>query len=193
MNMENSINDAQSPALEAFAGWMQNAAAGYPAIASPAFTTPKGTPYLRAPGVALLSRPQPFMANLADFLNGFDPALQFVSYLDDGTELSPGAQICKTAGQLCYASFGPKRTKNENAERYFDNIKESGHGSVLEHANYTFLFYGISRSVTHELVRHRAGFAFSQISQRYVSGSVFTLRREAGVLREYGTSRFLRS
>ena len=148
-----------------------NVESGYPAIPSPAFATERGTPYLRAAGVALLARPQTHLANLADFLGGFDPALQFPAYLDDPTPLPPGAQICKTAGQLCYASFGPKRTKNENAERYFENIKESGHGSVLEHANYTFLFYGISRSVTHELVRHRAGMAYSQISQRYVSGT----------------------
>ena len=39
-------------------------------------------------------------------------------------------------------------------------------------AVFVFLFYGISRSVTHELVRHRAGFGFSQVSQRYVSGKV---------------------
>ena len=44
--------------------------------------------------------------------------------------------------------------------------------SVLEHANFNFLLYGISRSVTHELVRHRAGAAISQISQRYVCGGV---------------------
>ena len=149
-----------------------NVESGYPAIDSPAFATEQGTPYLCAPGVALLARPQPNLANLADFLGGFDPKLQFSSYLDDPDELPPGAQICKTAGQLCYASFGPKRTMNVAADRYFNNIKESGHGSVLEHANYTFLFYGISRSVTHELVRHRSGFAYSQISQRYVSGSV---------------------
>jgi thymidylate synthase (FAD) len=42
----------------------------------------------------------------------------------------------------------------------------------LEHANFSFLLYGISRSVTHELVRHRAGVGISQISQRYVSGRV---------------------
>src|SRR5262249_17991600 len=45
------------------------------------------------------------------------------------------------------------------------------HGSVLEHANYTILLEGVSRSLTHELVRHRAGFAFSQLSQRYVDES----------------------
>lgn len=42
--------------------------------------------------------------------------------------------------------------------------------SVLEHVNLSFLFYGVSRSLTHELVRHRAGMAFSQVSQRYVDG-----------------------
>src|SRR4029077_20385238 len=100
------------------------------------------------------------------------PELHFAQYLDDPTPLPPGALVCKTAGQLCYASFSRKRTYNADADRYFANIKESGHGSVLEHANFSFLFYGISRSVTHELVRPRAGFGFSMLSQRYVSGRV---------------------
>jgi thymidylate synthase (FAD) len=51
---------------------------------------------------------------------------------------------------------------------YLENIKRQGHGSVLEHANYSVLLEGVSRSLTHELVRHRAGFAYSQLSQRYV-------------------------
>ena len=72
----------------------------------------------------------------------------------------------------CYASFGPRRTRNENAAAYIERLTSAGHGSVLEHASFSFLLYGISRSVTHELVRHRAGAGFSQISQRYVSGAV---------------------
>ncbi len=72
----------------------------------------------------------------------------------------------------CYMSFGPRRTKNENAAAYFERLTSAGHGSVLEHANFSFLLYGISRSVTHELVRHRAGVGVSQISQRYVSNAV---------------------
>ena len=72
----------------------------------------------------------------------------------------------------CYMSFGPRRTRNENAAAYFERLTSAGHGSVLEHASFSFLLYGISRSVTHELVRHRAGVGFSQTSQRYVSGSV---------------------
>ena len=54
---------------------------------------------------------------------------------------------------------------------YLDNIKKQGHGSVLEHASYSLLLEGVSRSLTHELVRHRAGFAYSQLSQRYVDES----------------------
>jgi thymidylate synthase (FAD) len=146
--------------------------AGFPYIPAPAFTTPNGTPYLRSPGVHLLAKPEVSLESMGEFLGGFAEPLDFPQYLDDPTPLPPGTQVCKVAGQLCYMSFGPKRTTNENAQRYFDNIKSSGHGSVLEHANFTLLFYGISRSVTHELVRHRAGFGFSQLSQRYVSGKV---------------------
>ena len=54
---------------------------------------------------------------------------------------------------------------------YLENIKRQGHGSVLEHANYSLLLEGVSRSLTHELVRHRAGWAYSQLSQRYVDES----------------------
>ena len=136
------------------------------------FRTEKGTPYLTEPATVLVAKPQVNLAGLRTFLKGFDESLNFTSYLDDTTTLEPGAQLCKTAGQACYASFGPKRTKNDNAQRYFNNIIDSGHGSVLEHANYSFLLYGISRSLTHELVRHRAGFGYSQLSQRYVSGRV---------------------
>jgi len=118
----------------------------------------------------LLARPHTHLSGLAGFLDGYDSALRFPEYLDDPTTLPDGAQVCKIAGQLCYMSFGPKRTLNDNAERYFNNLKSSGHGSVLEHASYSLLLYGISRSVTHELVRHRVGFAYSQLSQRYVSG-----------------------
>ena len=145
---------------------------GFPVIHSPVFRTASGTAYLRSPGVVILTKPQTNVRGLGGFLEGFDPALRFPGYLDDPTELPDSSQLCKTAGQLCYASFGPKRTTNENAASYFERLTSAGHGSVLEHASFSFLLYGISRSVTHELVRHRAGAGFSQVSQRYVSGSV---------------------
>jgi len=144
----------------------------FPAIHAPVFKSAQNTPYLTAPGVALIAKPQVELSGVKNFLEGYDSGLEFASYPDDPTALSSGAQLCKIAGQTCYASFSPKRTMNRDAERYFKNIMESGHGSVLEHANFSFLLYGISRSLTHELIRHRAGFGFSQLSQRYVSGRV---------------------
>jgi thymidylate synthase (FAD) len=145
---------------------------GFPTIHSQVHHTEARTPYLKAPGVVVLAMPQTNVAGLGGFLEGFDPDLRFAEYLDDPTKLPDSSQLCKTAGQACYASYGPRRTKNDNAAAYFERLTSAGHGSVLEHASFSFLLYGISRSVTHELVRHRAGAGFSQISQRYVSGSV---------------------
>jgi thymidylate synthase (FAD) len=120
----------------------------------------------------MLAKPSVEIEGLRPFLQGFDPELEFEQYLDDPTPLPPAAELLKVAGQTCYASFGPKRTYNAKADRYFENQREGGHGSVLEHATFSFLCYGISRSNTHEIVRHRAGTAYSQLSQRYVSGKV---------------------
>jgi thymidylate synthase (FAD) len=145
---------------------------GFPHLHSPVHHTDGGTPYLRHAGVAMIARPQVGIEGLRPFLEGFGDDLDFGQYVDDPTPLTPGAQLLKTAGQTCYASFGPQRSYNENAKRYFDNLSSSGHGSVYEHATFSFLCYGISRSNTHEVVRHRAGTAFSQLSQRYVSGKV---------------------
>lgn len=143
-----------------------------PAIDASVLHTDGGTPYLREPGVVVLAVPATDIRGMAVFLDGYDPALRFPAYLEDPTVLPPAEQLCKTAGQVCYASFGPKRTWNVDAGRYIANIKASGHGSVLEHATFSLLCYGVSRSLTHELVRHRAGTAASQLSQRYVSGRV---------------------
>ncbi|GAC1399320.1 MAG: hypothetical protein NVS4B12_06780 [Ktedonobacteraceae bacterium] len=147
-----------------------SAEAGFATIHSEVRHSPGGIPYLRRPGVVVLARPSVHATGLMGFLQGFDSSLHFSEYLDDPTSLPDGAQLCKIAGQVCYMSFGRMRSMNTQAKRYFDNLKSSGHGSVFEHANYSLLFYGISRSVTHELIRHRAGFGFSQLSQRYVSG-----------------------
>lgn len=130
--------------------------------------TPEGTPYAVTPGVLLLAWPRVAPLVLYQFLADF--GTEFEAYVTDlmTDALPPGATLAKLAGQLCYLSFGPTATKNADAQRYFANIRAQGHGSILEHANYSLLFYGIGRDVTHELVRHRAGFAYSQVSQRYV-------------------------
>lgn len=83
--------------------------------------------------------------------------------------------LVEFAARLCYMSFGEgeidgHRTVKgrDNRDEFFTNIKKQQHGSVLEHANFSVLAEGISRSLTHEWVRHRAGWAYSQLSQRFV-------------------------
>lgn len=75
-------------------------------------------------------------------------------------------KLIEYGGRVCYMSqHNPAgRTTGE----YISNIIEQRHGSVLEHANVSLLLEGISRSCSHELVRHRAGFSYSQLSQRFV-------------------------
>jgi thymidylate synthase (FAD) len=88
-------------------------------------------------------------------------------------EVNPGELLIEFGGRACYRSWepglNPNVTKIRTDQReYFANILRSGHGSVLEHANYSFAIHDVSRAFTHELVRHRAGSAFSQESLRYV-------------------------
>jgi thymidylate synthase (FAD) len=110
---------------------------------------------IRAPRVTLIARPH--------FL---EPAHLAVSWRGDASD---GEKLAEFAGRLCYMSQAnpAKRTSAE----YLENIMKQGHGSVLEHAVYVLLIEGISRSCSHELVRHRAGFGYSQLSQRYVDES----------------------
>ena len=95
--------------------------------------------------------------------------------LDHGVSWESDSEVAaevltETAGRVCYMSFAKPRPGGNAA--YLAHIKEVGHGSVLEHAVFNLLITGVSRSLTHELVRHRAGFGYSQLSQRYVDESV---------------------
>ncbi len=82
---------------------------------------------------------------------------------------SSAESLCEVAGRTCYMSFEKPRPGGNSA--YLKHILEVGHGSVLEHACWNFIIEGVSRSLTHELVRHRAGWSYSQLSQRYVDES----------------------
>jgi thymidylate synthase (FAD) len=75
-----------------------------------------------------------------------------------------GDDIAEFAGRQCYNSF----EKGRDSTAYHLNIKEQRHGSIYEHVSLCFLISGVSRSLTHELLRHRVGVAYSQESQRYV-------------------------
>lgn len=63
-------------------------------------------------------------------------------------------------------SFGEQQSPRAN-RAYIDHLIRMGHESVLEHVNWTFLVEGVSRAFTHQLVRHRPGFAYSRLSQQY--------------------------
>jgi thymidylate synthase (FAD) len=83
-----------------------------------------------------------------------------------------------TACRTCYSELEPqeifrKATLGEidqaKMQRLISNVIESGHGSTIEHVVFTFGISGVSRTLSHQLVRHRAGVAFDQQSQRYVT------------------------
>ncbi len=81
--------------------------------------------------------------------------------------------LAEIAGRLCYMSYNnPRPGKNKG---YLHHILEADHGSVLEHASISFILTGVSRTLTHELVRHRAGMAYSQLSQRFVDESEMSI------------------
>jgi len=77
-------------------------------------------------------------------------------------------ETCTEAACVCYDK---KFTDIEGAterDKYLTSIINSGHLSIVEHANFTFMVEGVSRALTHQLVRHRIGISFAQQSQRYV-------------------------
>ena len=78
--------------------------------------------------------------------------------------------LAEFAGRLCYQSWKRPNLKTATNEGYLEHILESQHFSVLEHASATFYVAEVSRSLSHELVRHRH-LSFSQMSQRYVDES----------------------
>ena len=94
---------------------------------------------------------------------------------------SDSEMLAEIAGRLCYKSWEPGLNANVTRVRadsadYLRNIIDVGHGSVLEHAQFTFIFKDVSRVFTHELVRHRVGVAISQESLRYVRLSDLDIR-----------------
>lgn len=114
------------------------------------------------PRVYLIARPRLEELEIGRFLE--DRILQWKR-----TEhASETEELVEIAGRICYLSF----TNDTNKIRfpngaYLENLIRQGHESVLEHANWSMIIDGVSRAFTHQLVRHRVGFSFSQLSQQY--------------------------
>jgi thymidylate synthase (FAD) len=133
-----------------------------------------GTMRETTPSVHLVARPSIDLEGIRAYLAEVGGA----SWLEGrtaeaGDGLNDGELLVEFAGRACYRSWEPGLNPNVTRIRtdqreYLKNILRSYHGSVLEHASYSFVFHNVSRVFTHELVRHRAGSAFSQESLRYV-------------------------
>ncbi len=115
------------------------------------------------PEIYLIARPTFIVEEMRRFLHKNDMSGEKLRDAS-GTDAE---KITEMATRLCYQSYKTGRKSSD----FHTNIIESGHGSTLEHVNWTFIIAGVSRSFSHELVRHRAGFAYSQLSQRYVDAS----------------------
>ncbi|MBD1389300.1 FAD-dependent thymidylate synthase [Neiella sp. HB171785] len=110
----------------------------------------------------------------------------FLSFLDEQrlnwnrSSCTPGEELIEAAGRVCYMAFGAERQSGKDNRQYIKHLVDQGHESVLEHVNWTFLISGVSRAFTHQLVRHRVGFAYSQLSQQYhdESGASFVVPPE---------------
>ena len=72
------------------------------------------------------------------------------------------------AGRACYQSFHRPNPATATNKDYLANTNSQGHFSILEHGSVTFYVEGVSRSLTHELIRHRH-LSYSELSQRYVN------------------------
>ena len=83
------------------------------------------------------------------------------------TDAADGEALVEFAGRACYQSWDKPNPRTATNAGYLRHILEVGHLSLLEHATATFYITGISRSCTHELIRHRH-FSYSQLSQRFV-------------------------
>ena len=83
------------------------------------------------------------------------------------TDADGGQALVEFAGRACYQSWSKPNPRTATNASYISHIVEVGHFSVLEHASVSFYITGVSRSCTHELIRHRH-FSYSQLSQRYV-------------------------
>ncbi|NNM97391.1 MAG: FAD-dependent thymidylate synthase [Candidatus Dormibacteraeota bacterium] len=126
------------------------------------------------PEIFLIARPAVDLAGMRGYLEAVGGAGWLDRRLADSEGMpNPGELLVEFAGRACYRSWEPGLNPNVTRVRadpraYLRNILKSAHGSVLEHANYSFALHNVSRVATHEIVRHRAGAAYSQESLRYV-------------------------
>jgi len=122
------------------------------------------------PEVFLVARPQVDYDAMAAYLREVGGE-RWLERIDRGQ--LEAQDLAEFAGKMCYRSWEPGLNPNVRKVRddqaaYLQNILKQQHGSVLEHASFTFVLHNVSRVFSHEIVRHRPGTAVSQESLRYV-------------------------
>jgi len=131
--------------------------------------------FVTEPEVVLVGKPVLEIDGILRFLeeHGYSwPELEeklksMVSLGDDD-----GEWLVEMAGRMCYQSW-PKRGETPKGRSHKEHVKhliEVAHGACIEHANFNFVIWNVSRCLSHELVRHRIA-SYSQLSQRYVDSS----------------------
>jgi thymidylate synthase (FAD) len=125
------------------------------------------------PQVFLVARPSVNVEGMRAYLDSVGGGSWLELREEAREQLNDGELLAEFGGRMCYRSWEPGLNPNvtrirTDQKEYFANVLRSAHGSVLEHANFSFAFRNVSRVFTHELIRHRAGSAFSQESLRYV-------------------------
>jgi thymidylate synthase (FAD) len=123
------------------------------------------------PEVFLVARPQIDYDALAAYLREVGGE-SWLERLDRG-DLDDAQNLAEFAGKICYRAWEPGLNPNivrvrNDQPAYLRNILSQAHGSVLEHASFSFVLHNVSRVATHELARHRPGTAISQESLRFV-------------------------
>jgi thymidylate synthase (FAD) len=108
-------------------------------------------------------------------MDAVDPQVRLIGWthfeappeVEWSTDAEGGQALAEFAGRACYQSWSKPNPATATNAGYLRHILEVGHLSVLEHGSVSFYLTGLSRSLTHELIRHRH-FSYSQLSQRYV-------------------------
>ena len=124
------------------------------------------------PEVFLVARPEIDYDAVAAYLHEVGGA-SWLERLDRGALDNDAQNLAEFAGKMCYRSWEPGLNPNvrrvrDDQQAYLRNILAQSHGSVLEHASFTFVLHNVSRVLSHEIVRHRPGTAVSQESLRFV-------------------------
>lgn len=143
--------------------------------------------------VWLLAKPQVLDNNVGNWLQSLEVDDEAINRILN-KEKTSGEKLIELAGRRCYKSFQPFLNPNvtkirEDIGEYIQNILKVGHGSVIEHATFSFAIENVTRVFTGEMNRHRAGMAISEGSMRYIRYDDIPFWMPLSIIDEEGDSK----